>query len=124
MKRGFTLLEVLVALAIVALGLSAAFAATGQAARSTEQLRVRTLAQWAAADALTALRLAGELPRGQSRREEEISGRVWWVDYRVRESGAETLLDVEVLIGAERGAPVLAGARSMVRIRSEPGDEE
>jgi len=123
-KRGFTLLEVLVALAIVALGLSAAFAATGQAARSTEQLRVRTLAQWAAADALTALRLAGELPRGQSRREEEISGRVWWVDYRVRESGAETLLDVEVLIGAERGAPVLAGARSMVRIRSEPGDEE
>lgn len=124
MKRGFTLLEVLVALAIVALGLSAAFAATGQAARSTEQLRVRTLAQWAAADALTALRLAGELPGGQSRREEEISGRIWWVDYRVRESGAETLRDVEVLIGAERGAPVLAGARGMVRIGTEAEGEE
>ena len=119
MKRGFTLIEVLVALAIVALGLSAAFAATGQAARSAEQLRVRTLAQWAAADALTATRLAGELPRGQAGREEEISGRVWWVEYRVRESGAATLREVEVLIGAERGAPVLAGARGMMRVRGE-----
>ena len=119
MKRGFTLIEVLVALAIVALGLSAAFAATGQAARGAEQLRVRTLAQWAAADALTAMRLAGELPRGQAGREEEISGRVWWVEYRVRESGAATLREVEVLIGAERGAPVLAGARGMMRVRGE-----
>ena len=118
------MLEVLVALAIVALGLSAAFAATGQAARSAEQLRVRTLAQWAAADALTALRLAGELPRGQARREEEISGRVWWVEYRVRESAAETLREVEVLIGPEREAPALAAASGMVRIRAETNGEE
>lgn len=124
MRRGFTLLEVLVALAIVAVGLSAAFAATGQAARSAEQLRVRTLAQWAAADALTVLRLARELPSGQARREEEISGRVWWVEYRVRASAAETLRDVEVLIGAGRGAPMLATARGMVRIRVETDEEE
>ena len=124
MRRGFTLLEVLVALAIVALGLSAAFAATGQAARSAEQLRVRTLAQWAAADALTAVRLAGELPRGQARREEEISGRVWWVEYRVRDSAAETLRDVEIRVGAGREAPILAAARGMVRIRAEPDGAE
>lgn len=117
MKRGFTLLEVLVALAVVALGLSAAFAATGQSARTTEQLRVRTLAQWAAADALTGLRLAGELPRGQPRREEEIGGRVWWIEYRVRQSAAETLRDVEVRVGVDRDAPVLAAARGVVRVR-------
>ena len=124
MKRGFTLLEVLVALAVVALGLSAAFAATGQSARTAEQFRVRTLAQWAAADALTALRLAGELPRGQSRREEEIAGRVWWVEYRVRQSAAETLRDVEVRVGPERDAPVLAAARGVVRVRVEAEDAE
>lgn len=124
MKRGFTLLEVLVALAVVALGLSAAFAATGQSARSAEQLRVRTLAQWAAADALTALRLARDLPRGQARREEEIAGRVWWVEYRVRQSAAETLRDVEVRVGLERDAPVLAAARGVVRVPAEVEEEQ
>lgn len=124
MKRGFTLLEVLVALAVVALGLSAAFAATGQSARTAEQLRVRTLAQWAAADALTGLRLTGDLPRGQPRREEEIAGRVWWIEYRVRQSAAETLRDVEVRVGLERDAPVLAAARGVVRVRAEVEEEE
>ena len=124
MKRGFTLLEVLVALAVVALGLSAAFAATGQSARTAEQLRVRTLAQWAAADALTALRLTGDLPRGQARREEEIAGRVWWVEYRVRQSAAEILRDVEVRVGLERDAPVLGAARGVVRLRAAMEQEE
>lgn len=124
MNRGFTLLEVLVALAVVALGLSAAFAATGQSARTAEQLRVRALAQWAAADALTALRLAGDLPRGQARREEEIGGRVWWIEYRVRQSAAETLRDVEVLVGVERDEPILAAARGVVRVRAEVEQEE
>ena len=124
MKRGFTLLEVLVALAVVALGLSAAFAATGQSARTAEQLRVRTLAQWAAADALTALRLTGDLPRGQARREEEIGGRVWWIEYRVRQSAAETLRDVEVRIGVERDEPILAVARGVVRVRAQVEEDE
>lgn len=119
MRRGFTLIEVLVALAVVALGLSAAFAVTGQAARSTEQLRSRTLAQWAAADALTAARLAGQLPPGQAGREEEISGRLWWVEYRVRESAAPALRELEVFIGAERNGPVLGTARSIVRVSLE-----
>ena len=117
MRRGFTLLEVLVALAVVAIGLSAAFAAMGQSARSAEQLRVRTFAQWAAADALTALRLGREFPRAQARRREEISGREWWVEYRVQPAAAATLRDVEVRVSAERNSRVLASARGLVRLR-------
>lgn len=124
MRRGFTLIEVLVALAVVALGLSAAFAVTGQAARNTEQLRSRTLAQWAAADALTAARLAGRLPPGQTRREEEISGRLWWVEYQVRESAAPVLRELEVFVGAERNGPVLGTARSIVRLAVENSEVE
>lgn len=124
MRRGFTLLEVLVALAVVALGLSAAFAAMGQSSRSAEQLRVRTLAHWAASDALTALRLANEVPRTQRRRQEEISGRLWWVEYRVQETSAATLRDVEVVVRSGRNTRPLAAARSMVRFpdvnESEP----
>lgn len=116
MKRGFTLLEVLVALAVVALGLSAAFMAMGQSSRSAEQLRVRTMAQWAAADALTALRLGNDVPRSRLGRREEISGRPWWVEYRVRGTDVEALLDVEVAVSMARNAPALASARSMVRL--------
>ena len=123
MKRGFTLLEVLVALAVVAIGLSAAFAAIGQSARSAEQLRVRAFAQWAAADALTALRLGQELPAGQARRQEEISGRLWWVEYRIQPSAAASLHDVEVVVSAERNARVLGSARGMVRLREIAGSE-
>lgn len=45
---GFTLLEVLIALAIVAIGLGAAVRATGQVVSGTEQMKLRTLALWVA----------------------------------------------------------------------------
>lgn len=126
MRKGFTLVEVLVALAVVAIGMSALFAALGQSSRSAEQLRVRTLANWAAADALTALRLAIEAPRPGTMRQEEISGRLWWVEYRVQESGVETLRDVEVRIAAQRNARPIASSRGMVRLAAppDPGDGE
>ena len=124
MKRGFTLLEVLVALAVVALGLSAAFTAMGQSSRSAEQLRVRTLASWAAADALTSLRLANELPVGDPARQEEISDRLWWVEYRVREAGVEALRDVEVRVSVRRNTRTLGTARGMVRLEEHSVPEE
>ena len=44
-SRGFTLVEVLVALAIVAFGMSALFTTVNQAVRTTSYLREKTLAQ-------------------------------------------------------------------------------
>ncbi len=124
MKKGFTLAEVLVALAVVALGISAVFTALGQSSRSAEQLRGRTLANWAAADALTALRLANQAPRPGAARQEEIAGRLWWVEYRVRNSGVEALRDVEVRIASARDARPIASARGMVRIVQPAGLED
>ncbi|MCY4157598.1 MAG: type II secretion system minor pseudopilin GspI [Gammaproteobacteria bacterium] len=123
MKKGFTLAEVLVALAVVALGISALFTALGQSSRSAEQLRGRTLANWAAADALTALRLANQAPRPGTARQEEIAGRLWWVEYRVRNSGMEALRDVEVRIAPARNVRPIASARGMVRIAQPAAPE-
>ncbi len=116
MKKGFTLAEVLVALAVVALGISAVFTALGQSSRSAEQLRGRALANWAAADALTALRLENQAPRPGTARREEIAGRLWWVEYRVRNPGVGALRDVEVRIAQARNARPIASARGMVRL--------
>lgn len=51
-RRGFTLLEVLVALAILAIALSAVTRAVGIATQQTEDIRERMLAQWAAENRL------------------------------------------------------------------------
>ncbi|MEO5844724.1 MAG: type II secretion system minor pseudopilin GspI [Caldimonas sp.] len=60
--RGFTLIEVLVALAIVAITLGAGIKAAGSLTNNTARLAEVTSAQWCADNQLTALRLARQFP--------------------------------------------------------------
>jgi general secretion pathway protein I len=71
-KRGFTLIEVLVAMTIAAIALMTALRATGSLAINSAELRARTLAQWSAENRLAQLRIAGEWP-ALGRREFECS---------------------------------------------------
>ncbi|MBL8326511.1 MAG: type II secretion system minor pseudopilin GspI [Rubrivivax sp.] len=61
-RRGFTLLEVLVALAIVAIALSAGLRAAGVLTDNAGRLAEVTAAQWCADNQLTAMRLARAFP--------------------------------------------------------------
>ena len=60
--RGFTLVEVLVALAITALALSAGLKAAGALTDNAQRLGEVTAAHWCADNALTGLRLAQQFP--------------------------------------------------------------
>ena len=61
MKRaGFTLVEILVALAIAAVALAAGMRALAQAAEGAGTLKARTLALWVAQNHLAALQLSPE----------------------------------------------------------------
>ena len=60
--RGFTLIEVLVALAIAAIGLAAVLATVTNATRSTVYLRDKTFATWIALNQITETRLGTALP--------------------------------------------------------------
>ena len=60
--RGFTLVEILVALAVLAIALTAAAHALGGAADTTAELRLRMLARWVAEDRLAELELRNEWP--------------------------------------------------------------
>lgn len=60
--RGFTLIEILVALAIVATALAAGIQATGALTRAAERQSTQWLAQLCAENTLVAIRLTRQLP--------------------------------------------------------------
>jgi len=59
---GFTLVEILVALSVLAIALTAAAHSLGAAVDTTSALRERMLARWVAEDRLTGLELRNEWP--------------------------------------------------------------
>jgi general secretion pathway protein I len=61
-RRGFTLLEVLVALVIVGTALGASLRAVGSLTRNSEDLRAAMMATWSAENRLSQIRLAHEWP--------------------------------------------------------------
>lgn len=85
MKRsrapGFTLIEILVALAVLAIALSAAAHSVGSAVDTTVALRERMLARWVAEDRMADLELRGEWPALDTREgDAEMGGRKFhWV---------------------------------------------
>jgi general secretion pathway protein I len=73
-ERGFTLVEVLVALAIVAVALFAALRASGAAAVNTGDYRDRLLAQWVAGSVMARAQLLRPLPALGETTEESLQG--------------------------------------------------
>ncbi len=75
-ERGFTLVEVLVALTIVSVALMAALRAVGVLTLGSEELRARTLAQWSAENRLAQMRVQREFPNVGSNRYDCAQGAV------------------------------------------------
>ncbi|MDF3837629.1 type II secretion system minor pseudopilin GspI [Cupriavidus basilensis] len=73
---GFTLIEVLVALTIVAVALGACLRAAGLLADTSDSLRARAVAEWSAANRLAELRLLRRWPEPGTRRFACDQGRV------------------------------------------------
>lgn len=75
---GFTLIEVLVALAIVVLGMAAVMGALTSSADTLVYLRDKTFAQWVALNQIATLRLSGlQPPTGTSDGDTDFAGRRW-----------------------------------------------
>lgn len=76
--RGFTLIEVLVALAIVAIGMAAVLEALTSSANTAVYLQDKTLAEWVALNRIATVRLSGNVPTaGTSNDDIDYAGRSW-----------------------------------------------
>jgi general secretion pathway protein I len=123
---GFTLVEVLVALTIVALGLSALMIAVTSTARTSGFLRDKTLAQWMALNRLSEVRL--NLTKfGQNTDTGEISfaNRTWHYDTRYFDTSIATMKRVVVRVYAgdakTKGNPVAESTGFLGSSLSTPG---
>jgi general secretion pathway protein I len=75
---GFTLIEVLVALVIVAVGMAAVMSALSSSANTLSFLRDETFAQWLALNQIATLRLSAQQPPvGNSSGDTDFAGRSW-----------------------------------------------
>ena len=98
--RGFTLVEVMVALAIIALALTAIAAKMSRMIDTSNSMRERTYASWIAQNKITELRLANVIPEvSTTSGDVEYADQTWRWRAVVSESGVENLfrVDVEVL---------------------------
>ena len=97
--RGFTLVEVLVALAILALSLTAAAASMSQMIDAANSMRDRTYASWIAQNKIAEMRLAGTIPEVSTTSGElEFGNALWEWQAVVSETGIENFMRVDVSV--------------------------
>lgn len=118
-QRGFTLLEVLIALAILAIALAAAIKGITSHVSNISYLKERTLAHWVGMNALTELRASGEYPgAGEIKSGESMAGREfqWVINVTEVEGGDVRRLDIKVMPAENEDQPL----SSMVAYLGKP----
>jgi general secretion pathway protein I len=117
--RGFTLLEVLVALGIFALVAASILTVSGRSLQNAARLEEKTLAMWVADNRLTEMQLEEVPPsEGTDQGESEFAGRRWEWRSEVVATSEPDMRRVTVLVALrqERGERAELAERALVRL--------
>ena len=104
MKRrmqGMTLIEVLVALVIIAVALSAAIRSTNAGVTNADFLKQRSIAHWVAMNEAVELELIGDRAEGESTQDRTMSGVDWEIRTRIRPTSDSDVLRGEIRVYRE-----------------------
>lgn len=100
--RGFTLLEILIALAILAITSIALLSQTRHSVETRSALHDKTLGLWIAEDSMDRLRAAGVWPGvGASSERVELSEREWEVSVEVIDTARADMRRVTVAVNTQ-----------------------
>ncbi len=78
-NKGFTLIEVMVALVIIAIALSALLSTSGTQARNVGYLKQKTLAHWVAMNAMTEIQINKTFPElGDKKGSANMANKTWY----------------------------------------------
>jgi general secretion pathway protein I len=97
-NSGFTLVEVMVAVAVISIALPALLLNVMEQADGTAYIRDKTMAQWVATNKMTEVRLInrakGEVPKKKVQGVEVMGGRDWYWTLRSKEFPQEEMRGV------------------------------
>jgi general secretion pathway protein I len=103
--RGFTLLEILVALAVLSTALAALLGSVSASLDNSAYLRDKTFAHWVAMNTLAELRLHNPWPDlGQREASTRMGGREWFSRIHVEASPDPDLRRVQIAVYRQRDA--------------------
>lgn len=102
---GFTLLEVLIALAVLAILASAVVSQTSHSTRQLQILEQKTHALWVAEYHLNKLRIADQWPSiGRSSQTIEYAGNNWLINTQISSTSEPWLRKITVMISSDHDA--------------------
>lgn len=109
-SRGFTLIEVMIAMFVIALGVGALLATLTSSADAAAHLREKSLAQWVALNRVSEVRLGNGRPAaGTTRGTVDYAGRTWRWQQTVNDPGIAGILRLDVLVAPQATDEPAAG---------------
>ncbi len=110
LTAGFTLVEVLVALAVLTIALAAVMRALSQSIDTSASLRDRTVAMWVAQNRLATHQITRDFPAPDTTEgEAEMAGRVWrWRELVTPAPGEPAMRQIHIEVRAATGEQPLA----------------
>jgi general secretion pathway protein I len=108
--RGFTLIEVVVALFVIAIGIGALLTTLASSADSVGHLRDKSFAEWIALNRISELRLASVRPGpGTTQGEAEYARMKWRWRQQISDQGMAGIWRIDVSVGRAGNVPQEAG---------------
>lgn len=113
--RGFTLLEVMIALLVVALGMGAVITVTGESAWKSAHLRHSTIANWVAYNEIAMYRARRTWNNSESRSgETEMANATWEWTMTFTETPNSSVREVEVEVRLQDETSVKARVKGFI----------
>ncbi len=112
---GFTLIEVVIALAVISISMAAVINGVGKNISNASYLREKTLAQWVASNKITEIQLSdAALDDSDTNGESELAGRSWEWNITVSDTDVEVIKRVVVEVGPEDSEETLASVTAFI----------
>jgi general secretion pathway protein I len=121
-ERGFTLLEVLIALMVISISLVAIAGEMISMLNAANTMRERTYASWIAHNKITEMRLANVVPEvSTSSGELDYANTEWAWRAVISETGVDNLFRVDVSISYPGGDPIMRPTTGFIGEPVPPG---